>query len=168
MARKPNKWNGASRFTLPLCGQEVLVRMLDPIEMELAGMPATRLQQLGQQLIESQERGDGALTPEQQRAFRAALDAVARLALLRPAVVDRPEEVEDDDEQVYIGDLRLGDKLALALHLNGGAEAERLATFPDRPGGAAAGVEPLPDGADAGPAPQRSRRSAKAAAGAAA
>jgi hypothetical protein len=86
--------------------------------------------------------------------YLSALDAYARRALVYPAVVDRPEDVTDEDAHIFIDDLDDEDKQVL-LNWNGGEEATRDAVaFRDGSGMQDQAVEPLPDGDGAGAAPE--------------
>lgn len=145
-----NKWNRAEAVTLPICGQEVLLRRVDKYEIEYACIAVTRLQHLVDQL--TGEDGAREPTEEHLRTLNAALDTLARLCLVRPVVVLSRAEVSDDDEQVYIGDLPRGDKLYMVYWLGGEEVGARAESFPDGAGSEAAAVDAVPDGEGGGAA----------------
>lgn len=155
MARMHNKWNKASEITLPFSGETVLVRRIGPVEMARMHGSIGQLQAAAMELTQLRASPTNDVTSEQLASIMQFAETVTRACLVDPVVVDRPEDVTDDDHQVYIGDIVADDRMAILNWLNGGEVAEQARSFRDETGGQDAAVEPLPDGEDAGAAAER-------------
>lgn len=149
-----NRYNGAQRLTLPLSGVEVWVRRPDPAEIIMAGISVNRLQRLAQYLSGLQRTDpdtDGQeLTPEESASLIRAINVAATMALIRPRVVAREEDLTGADT-VLVADLPMTDKIALFGWMMGGDQAAAAAAMFQGAGGESPDLGPPPDSDDVRP-----------------
>jgi len=140
-------------LTLPFSGVTVMARKTSMLGLMRYGMDFGQLQAMAARMAMEGTSGATLLAdPEGRTAYLSLLDACARRMLVRPKVVDRPEDVLDPDRQVCIDDIDEEDRQYLFLWNQGlvdDAEAEEAtadtAAFPDDAGSEAAGLDAVPD-----------------------
>jgi hypothetical protein len=135
----------------------VLARRASHLRLARYGGDLGVLQSLAARLTQDGVKPDATIfdllkEPAMRDGLFSMLDAYARACLLRPKVVDAPEQVLDRERQVWIEEIDDEDKQFLMTWSQGGEAAEEATTFPDAAadagadGSATAGVEPVPDG----------------------
>lgn len=159
------RWlKGAETLTLPVSGVEVLVRPVSEVDLIEHSQDQSFIQFLVGQFMAVAGAGDGAVSATTNGHVMAEMvNAYARAALVRPAVVATAAEVIDDEEQVYLPDIPMPDRVHIMAWAQGAEAARAALAFRDQAGGAGAAVEPVSDGADAGAAPVAADRPAEAA-----
>ncbi len=141
--------------TLP-SGITVLARRASHLRLARFGGDLGVLQSLAARLTQDGVKPNSTIfdllrDPEMRDGLFSMLDAYTRACLLRPRVVDSPEQVIDPAKQVWIEMIDEEDKQYLMTWSQGGAAAEEAADFPSEESGtgpdigAAESVEPVPD-----------------------